>query len=69
MLFRKDIPRACEYCARGARLDDDTILCAKKGLVKIDGSCRKFKYDPCKRVPPKAKSMVFSNYEEEDFSL
>lgn len=69
MLFRKKILRACEYCARGTKLDDDSVLCAKKGVVSADGECRKFQYDPCKRVPPKAKALDFVKYDLEDFSL
>ena len=69
MLFRKDIPRACEYCARGTKYDDESVLCAKKGLVSAGGQCRKFKYDPCKRVPPKPKTVDFSKFNEEDYSL
>ena len=69
MLFRKKIERSCSYCAYGAKLDEDQILCSKKGLKPIDGKCRKFKYDPCKRVPRKAKALDFAKYEEADYSL
>ena len=69
MLFRKKIDKACAYCLHGARLDEDTILCAKKGIRPIDSRCRKFKYDPCKRVPAKARALDFAKYEQEDFSL
>ena len=33
MLFRKDIEPRCAYCTRSAPLDDDSLLCAKKGVV------------------------------------
>lgn len=69
MLFRKKIERACDYCARSARLEDGQILCCKRGLRTAGDSCRKFKYDPCKRVPSKAKAMDFTRYENEDYSL
>ena len=69
MLFRKKIERSCSYCTYGAKLDDETVLCSRKGLRSLFGKCRKFKYDPCKRIPSKAKAMDFSKYEEEDFSL
>ena len=69
MLFRKRIDRACSYCVHGAALDDDSILCSKRGLKRSDDSCRKFKYDPCKRVPFKAKAMDFSKFKDSDFSL
>ena len=61
MLFRKKIERACSYCLYGANLDEDQTLCSKKGIRSPDDKCRKFKYDPCKRIPPKAKAMDFSS--------
>ena len=69
MLFRKKIERSCAYCLYGAKLDEDQVLCSKKGLRPTDGKCRRFRYDPTKRVPKKAKAMDFSKYDEEDFSL
>lgn len=69
MLFRKKIEPSCAYCRCGARLEDDQILCAKKGLKTVDDKCWRFRYDPCKRVPAKAKALDFSKYEEMDFSL
>ena len=69
MLFRKKIEKSCAYCAHGTKIGDDQILCMKKGVVPEDGQCRKFWYDPCKRVPVKAKTMDFSQYDEEDYSL
>ena len=69
MLFRKKIDRSCSYCLYGADLDDDKILCSKKGVKTAEDKCRKFKYDPCKRIPPKAKALDFSKYDKEDYSL
>ena len=69
MLFRKKIQKSCAYCANGTKLDEEQILCIKRGVVVETNKCRKFKYDPCKRIPPKAKAMDFKKYDEEDFSL
>lgn len=69
MLFRKKIERACQHCAYSAKLNDEQMLCTKKGVVSIDGACRKFSYDPLKRIPPKPKALDFKKYEEDDFSL
>ena len=52
MLFQKDIEPRCCYCQRGTQLDEEQILCVKKGVVSPGGSCRAFRYDPLKRVPP-----------------
>ena len=69
MLFRKKIERACIYCARSTKLNDDQVLCAKKGVQPVDFSCFRFRYDPYKRIPKKAKVLDFSKYDNEDFSL
>lgn len=69
MLFRKKMPRSCEYCSYSTALNEEQILCSKKGVVTPDTNCRKFKYDPCKRIPTKPKAMDFSKYDNEDFSL
>lgn len=69
MLFEKDIEPRCAYCKRGAQLDEDQVMCVKKGIVSPTGACRKFKYDPLKRVPPKPLTVDFSHLKEEDFVL
>lgn len=69
MLFRKKIERSCAYCTHGALLDGGQVLCSKKGMRTVDEQCWKFKYDPCKRIPRKAKAMDFSKYDNEDYSL
>lgn len=69
MLFRRSMERSCQYCRFSTKLNEDRMLCAKKGIVEADGECRKFRYDPFKRVPPKPKALDFSKYDDEDFSL
>lgn len=69
MLFRKKIERSCSYCLHGVQLEGGKVLCIKKGIRSDNGSCRRFRYDPCKRVPPKAKALDFSKYEKEDYTL
>ena len=69
MLFRKKIERSCSYCANGVRLEDGTIMCIKKGMKAENDKCFRFRYDPCKRIPVKAKALDFSRYQNEDFSL
>ncbi len=69
MLFRKKIRRCCSYCQHGTAMNDDQILCAKKGIVSADHSCRRFEYHPCKRIPPKMKALDVEKFEEIDFSL
>ena len=69
MLFRKKIPRSCQYCAYSAKLDEEQMLCTKRGVVSIDFQCRKFRYDPIKRIPSKPKALDLSKYDNDDFSL
>ena len=69
MLFRKKIAKSCSYCSRGTQIDDEQVLCVKKGMRTTQDKCRKFKYDPCKRVPAKPKALDFSQYDDHDFSL
>ena len=69
MLFRKKIQKSCSYCVHGTAIEDDRILCAKRGIVACDGKCRKFEYDPCKRVPSKPKAIDFAKFDDQDYSL
>ncbi len=69
MLFRKKIQRSCAYCVHSTKLEEDCALCVKHGVVPLDKNCRKFRYDPCKRIPPKPKAMDFAKYDSEDYSL
>ena len=69
MLFRKRITRSCQYCTFSAGLDEENLLWTKGGRVPADSKCRKFRYAPCKRIPPKPKALDFKKYDEEDFSL
>ena len=69
MLFRKKIEKSCEYCHHGTTIDNEQVLCIKKGVVPLCGKCRKFVYDPCKRIPKKQKALDFERYDEIDYSL
>lgn len=69
MLFRKKIQPSCAYCIHGAHLEDGVILCIKKGIKTDEDNCFRFRYDPCKRIPVKAKALDFSRYDQDDFSL
>lgn len=69
MLFRKKMPRSCVYCVHSAKYSEDQMLCTKYGVVSMYYECRKFRYDPFKRIPAKPKALDFSKYEQDDFSL
>ena len=67
MLFEKDIEPRCAYCKRGSLLGEDQVMCLKRGIMSAAGSCRAFRYDPLKRVPPKPLHPDFSKLRDEDF--
>ena len=68
MLFRKDIERCCSYCLH-ATVMDDKITCIKAGEVSPDDHCWRYRYDPCKRIPPKMKALDTDKFNDADFSL
>lgn len=70
MLFRKKIDRYCAYCQFAGKIDDEKMICQKSGIVPADHRCRKFRYDPLKRVPSRpAGSAALEGLEQKDFSL
>jgi len=47
-----EITRVCVFCESATVLaDGESVVCESKGVVCADHVCRKFKYDPLKRVP------------------
>ena len=69
MLFRKKIEKCCAYCAHSGKINDSAYLCTKKGMVSSCHQCRRFQYDPLKRVPVKNDPTDFAKYDDVDFSL
>ena len=66
--FDKSISPMCAYCRYGKPLSGgEEVFCVKKGLVDPFDACRKYKYDPLKRVP-KPKD-IGRAYRPEDFKL
>ncbi len=69
MLFRKNIDPRCAYCRRGAQINEREVACVKRGIMPVEGSCRRFRYDPLKRVPPRPAPLETARLKESDFSL
>lgn len=69
MYFHKKMERSCAYCKLSTVLNDDQVLCMKKGVCSADNNCRKFEYDPFKRIPKKPKAVDFSKYDDQDYGL
>ena len=62
-LFQSSIEPRCAYCARGRELDPG------QGVMSAGSSCRAFRYDPLKRVPPRPARLNSFGLAEEDFKL
>ena len=68
-LFEKSIEPRCAYCAHGRSLDQEQIVCPRKGVMDPGSHCRSFRYDPLKRVPPRPAKPVGVGLPDEDFQL
>ena len=68
MLFRKSIEPRCAYCQRANPIENDEVICVKKGIVSAGFHCRHFVYDPLLRTPPAPAVLDLSKLDEEDFS-
>lgn len=67
-LFNKKIEPSCVYCRFGKRNgESEKVFCEKKGIVDAFYSCRKFQYDPLKRIPKKIN--FATDLSKEDFEL
>lgn len=69
MLFRKNLSKFCAHCVHAGQVSDDRMLCKKKGFVSPDGHCRRYRYDPLKRIPVRSPVKDFSQFDDQDFSL
>ena len=68
-LFQKNMEPRGAYCARSRPLDEEQVVCDKKGVMSCSSHCRSFRYDPLKRVPPRPAKADFSGLKDEDFQL
>jgi hypothetical protein len=68
-LFRKNMEKHCVYCARGSVLNEKEVACPYRGVMDAADACRRFVYDPLKRVPPRPAALKTENYSAEDFEL
>ena len=67
-LFGKNIDPACSYCEHSIPTGSEAVLnCPHKGKVAPGESCRRFRYDPLRRVP--TRQVVLPSYGLEEFKL
>ncbi|MBR5382175.1 MAG: hypothetical protein IK136_06090 [Oscillospiraceae bacterium] len=69
MLFSKHIDPCCSYCRHGTLIGPDEVMCLKRGVVSATGQCDRFRYDPLKREPVRARELPAGDYATEDFTL
>lgn len=64
----KNVIPACGHCRFGSlSTGGSMILCEKFGVVSPSYSCKKYVYDPLKRVP--APPPKLEQFDEDDFKL
>ncbi len=67
-LYGNHITPACETCANARRsFDGKVMLCPRHGAMPLYEHCRKYVYDPLKRVPRRLPQKA--EHSEEEFSL
>jgi hypothetical protein len=67
-LYGNSIAPLCEVCVHGRRAADDrVILCIHKGVTQMTDRCRKFSYDPLRRIP--YRQPEHATYTEADFAI
>ncbi|MDD6800086.1 MAG: hypothetical protein PUE85_06700 [Firmicutes bacterium] len=53
-----NVPRLCCFCENASIINDESnVLCSRKGIVNREYCCRRFQYDPLKRVPKAPPAM------------
>lgn len=65
-LYGGEVSPRCSYCEHGNSIGTE-ILCKKMGVMQPDSCCKKFRYDPLKRVPRTA--VIQKDFSPEDFKL
>ncbi len=67
-LYGNNIQPGCEYCVHARRAADGRVmLCHKRGIVPLYHHCRRFVYDPLKRIPYRQPAL--EKFQPEDFTL
>ena len=67
-LYGNSVEPRCEYCEHGTRsADGRQVFCKRKGVMPLAAKCRKYVYDPLKRVP--FRQAQLKQYHPEEFSL
>lgn len=68
-LFRKNMEKRCAYCTCGTMINEREVACPRRGVLDAADSCRRFSYDPLKRVPPRPADLTAQKHSAEEFRL
>ena len=67
-LYGNTVSPTCRLCVHGRLTKDkQVVLCLHRGVTAPDDRCRKFCYDPLRRVP--FRNPQIETFSKEDFSL
>ena len=70
MIYRECENPKCLFCAYSAAIaTTDDMVCSKYGIVNQDSKCKKFRYDPQKRLTKRKPKLDTKKFKEEDFAL
>jgi hypothetical protein len=63
-----DLPPSCAYCVHGRTAPDgESVLCPKRGITHAGMRCKKYEYDPLRRVPKGEPALP--KFTKEEFAL
>ncbi len=68
-LFGNNVKPSCKYCVFSTSCEGEKITCSKFGVVKAydAAACKKYEYNPLKRIPKKELSLAKSAVNDIDF--
>ena len=70
MIYRECETPKCFFCAYSAQLAaTEDMICSKAGIVHENSVCKKFRYDPQKRVPKRTPKLNTEKFSAKDFAL
>ena len=69
-MYSPDIEKICALCVNAKKTDDPfQFQCSKKGSVRYNFTCKKFRYDIFKKKLPPRRNLNEKIYTEDDFSI
>jgi len=69
MLYRRMVEPCCACCEHARPIDEKAAVCLRRGIVSLRGCCRKFSYDPLKRIPEARRPLARKELDPADFEL